>query len=1179
MRWYAALATLIVFLLLAWLLGAVLPLTPGERTVLQVALVALALVAAAALLWYLRPDAPVAVAGPTKDDALVNVGAARARLPRGGFDERPLILLVGTEGSCKTTVVTRAGMDAELLAGDAVGEAPPSTGAANLWLARDAVFAEAGGKVLADEGRWRQLVRALRAPSLSAAVGRSQPAPRAAVVCVACDVFFGDQGQQAETLAVLLRQRLTDAAREFGLALPVYVLFTKADRLPHFEAWSAPLTREEVREPLGAALPFDTDAGSAVGAGSYAERLAPRLDAAFRVLAVSLAARRPALLARESVEERRLAAYELPRELAKLAPAASRFLIELCRPMQLGASPRLRGFYFVGARPVLVADGGAAAVQAAVAAPAGAGATSAFGRLGAAGIAPGGVGGYAPPAATRRVPQWVFLERFFPEVVLGDGGAAAAARGGLRVSRTRRALLGAGIAAALLVAVGVTTSWVGNRALARRTDAAARAVTVLPTPTAPPGTIVFPSADALRTLDALRGTVDTLRAYEADGPPLRLRWGLWRGPQLLQAARGVWTEGYRRQLHTVAWGTLVETLRALPAEPRESDDYRRSYDALKAYLITTSQAARSTPDFLAPVLLTFWQRGQATDAEITTLARRQFAFYATLLPDANPFPQAEEAGLVSRARGFLADFAGTERIYQYMLAEASKAAPPARLLDIAPAAAGVVNAPAEVPGAFTAKGWAFMDGAFRDSDRFFQGERWVVGEAGAARTQDRAGVLAELRARYRADYAERWRAYFRGTSVVRAGNLGASSRQLGIVGGAQSPLLAAVSLAARHTIVDSAMAAAFQPAQAVAPGTVTDRFVSEKNQAYANALLALQGAMEQIANMPPQRDTAGVLALRQAGSQAMTQASQAKVAARQLAQTFAVDTAAAQVGPAVSALLVAPIETAEATLRSIVGAVLPRAPRPPGAAPAAVAMSPKDAAALATQLNERGRSLCSALTPMLAKFPFNPDASAEATVQEVAAQLAPNTGALWVLHQERLDGLLEKRGAQWVAKSDAPVVLSTQFVTFFNRAAQASAALFNDGAEPHVTLTARGVPTERVPEIALVQGQKVARFANNAPPAQFTWPSSTGRDVKLLAVRNVRLTRDKERPVKVTGGDWALFRLVAAATKAEGDAGSLRAEWGSGPTAVIMEFGFPEGMPVLKRGWLGGMGCATQVTR
>ncbi|MDF1505621.1 hypothetical protein PYV61_21905, partial [Roseisolibacter sp. H3M3-2] len=170
-RWYAALATLIVFVLLAWMLGAVLPLSEGERTVLRVALLALGLVAAAALLWWLRPDAPAApAAGPGRDDALTVVTTARAPSPRAAFDARPMVLLVGTEGSCKSTVVARAGLDAELLAGDGAGEAPPATAAANLWLAKQAVFAEPGGKVLADEVRWRAALRARRSPALGAAL-------------------------------------------------------------------------------------------------------------------------------------------------------------------------------------------------------------------------------------------------------------------------------------------------------------------------------------------------------------------------------------------------------------------------------------------------------------------------------------------------------------------------------------------------------------------------------------------------------------------------------------------------------------------------------------------------------------------------------------------------------------------------------------------------------------------------------------------------------------------------------------------------------------------------------------------------------------------------------------------------------------------------------------------------
>ena len=436
-RWYAAIAALVVFLLLAWLLGEVLPLTPPERTVLRVGLVVLGLIAAVSLLWFLRPDAPGPRAATGGDDALVAIRTARARLPRGvgSFDRRPLVLLVGTQGSCKSTVMVRSGLDAELLAGDVTNDAPASTAAINLWLARDAVFTEPGGRLLADGARWRQFVRALRPPALAAALGREEPAPRAAVVCVSCDLFFNDQGQQLEATATLLRERLTEASRAFGLALPVYVLFTKADRLPHFEAWSAPLTRDEIREPLGAALAFDQDATAASAVGSYAERLAPRLEAAFRALAGSLAARRPALLGRESQDERRLAAYELPRELEQARPPPRRASSSSCAAPCSSARARSCAASTSSARgPSSSADGVAGRTAGGIDRRAGRQrrdqrVRAAHGRRRRAGA----VGGYAPPTG-RKVPQWVFLDRLFPDVVLADGGAASAARGGARVA-------------------------------------------------------------------------------------------------------------------------------------------------------------------------------------------------------------------------------------------------------------------------------------------------------------------------------------------------------------------------------------------------------------------------------------------------------------------------------------------------------------------------------------------------------------------------------------------------------------------------------------------------------------------------------------------------------------------------------------------------------------------------
>ncbi len=1204
-RWYAALAVLIVFILLAWLLGAVLTLSEGERVTLRVGLVALGLIGAVALLWYLRPqdevvDAPV---DAKSGDVVAVVASARARLPRGAFDSRAMVLVLGTQGSCKSTLVMKSGTDPELLAGDAVaGDVPGKTALATFWRVKDAILAEAGGPVVTDVVPWRQLVRALRAPRLAAAVGRGDAAPRAAVVCVSCDLFRGTNAQaQVEGLAKLTRERLTEAAREWGIAVPVYVVFTKADKLPHFETWAATLTQDEVRAPVGATLPFDAAAGAigkerAQAMGTYAERIVPRVEQAFARVVSALAGHRSELLDRESQGERRLTSYELPREVGKLAPDAAKFLVEICRPVHLGVSPQLRGFYLVGARPVVVTDKPAPPAAKSRGQGGGTATSATHVFVPSAATLPEPAAGAAAPSS-RRVPQWVFLERLFPEVLLSDAGAASMARGGVRVSTVRRALLGVGIAAALVVSIGVLRSWLGNRDLASRTVAASRDVTALPVITAPQGSIAFPSADALRRLEALRTILDTLNGYATSGAPARLTWGLWNGDALLDRGRRVWLDGYRRQLHTTAYGALVDSLRALPEAPRPTDDYGQDYNMLKAYLIMTGESPRSTSTFLAPVMMTSWMRGQPVDADEMALARKQFEFYAVLLAKENPWPEAEDARIVTHSRGFLNRFTGGEQIYQSMIAKADEATPAAKLADAAPLAPGVLNAPAQVSGAYTAAGYEFMQGAFRNSDRYFEGEQWVVGDATASQTQDRDGILAALRARYTADYVNQWRDFVRNTNVVRpsgARDAGVkdAAKKLGTISGAQSPLLGALAMVASNTGVDSTVAAAFQPVHTVIPPDAKGKNVNEGNQSYVNALVGLQGALEQVSYMPPVVDTASAMAMSQKGQEALGSVTQAKIAARQLAQKFAVDTSAVKIAGTVGALLEAPINGAEAVLKGVAGT------RPPATRPAVVAATPiapppppaasggggggdkaAKAAELAAILNERGRAICAAMTPMLQKFPFNPAATAEATIAEVSGLLAPGAGQLPAFRDERLGDLLEKQGDKWVAKAGGPVALSAPFVTFFNKAMQVSAALFDGGSSPRVVFLAKAETSPLIPRVTLTHGSQVAQFTSVTPENRFVWPAPAGREARLLA----QFGKNKDREIDKATGEWAIFRLVSHAAKADPmGGGALRAEWnatGKDAKPVAVQFTVESGAPVLQRGWLGAMSCASQVTR
>jgi hypothetical protein len=60
---------------------------------------------------------------------------------------------------------------------------------------------------------------------------------------------------------------------------------------------------------------------------------------------------------------------------------------------------------------------------------------------------------------------------------------------------------------------------------------------------------------------------------------------------------------------------------------------------------------------------------------LDALARKQFDFYSNELTYANPYSSANDNELVAHAREYLSQFAGFERVYQFMLTEGSTARP------------------------------------------------------------------------------------------------------------------------------------------------------------------------------------------------------------------------------------------------------------------------------------------------------------------------------------------------------------------------------------------------------------------------------------------------------------------------------------------------------------------------
>jgi len=1132
-----ALGALAAFLLLGALLDWLLPIAGTDRLLLWLGFIAIGTVSAVFLYLHFRParSAGGGITGVAEID--VAVGSASRRLAASGvaggkLSRLPVVLVMGPAGSSKTTAVINSGLQPDLLSGDARADstAPPTS--VNLWYAQGEVIVEAGGAVLEDESRWQRLLHHLRPARLGAALGRGDQPARVAVVCFSCEELLRPGASESVPAAArALRARLSEVSQKLGIRLPVYVLFTKADRIPHFEDFTRSLTRDEARQPLGAVLPV-----AEIGTGEYADRQARRVGEAFSGLFRALAAWRLRILPREAQEAARTGAYEFPREVLKIGGVAESFLIELCRPAQLGLNPFLRGFHFTGVRPIVVSDTAetGSAEPAPQRIPLGAtGVFSIHGLQQPRAETPAGAG-------SRRVPDWVFLRPVFPELVLGDRIARGITAGGRRVDHFRRAGVGIAAAALLLLSGAFALSYSGNRALAAEGITAVRGVEGVRASIAE-----APSPDALERLDDLRDVLVGLRRFDREGRPLRYGWGLYIGDDLLPSLRQAYFDRFSRLVWVDARGDLIGSLGALPEVPQETSDYGAAYDALKAHLVTTGYPQESSGAFLAPVVLRNWQLASALDEQRYDLARRQIEFFGDELPFGNPYRDAPVEPVVVRTRSFLQQFTGTDALYQALLAEAGREGSPVQFHRQYPGTENFVRNSFVVPAAFTREGWVHVQAALDDVDRLLTREDWVAGERSVVPAQDRLRLAQELRNRYVADYVGAWREYLRSSSVAPFGGPADAAGKLTQLSGNESPLLQLLALASRHTAVDTTVVArAFQPIHLVVPPGETGQLVSESNAPYLTSLASLQGAMAQVAGAtgPARLDALAA---------ASSSADQVNMQVRQMAQAFGIQGDAREIGLSVQRLLLAPVSGAESLARALPSA----------------------------DVNAGGVGFCQPIRALAAKYPFNRSGATEATLDEVATVLQPGSSVLWTFHDDVLQALLVRQGTRFAPRVGADPQPTAAFVSFFNRAAEISAGLYpREGAGPQVAFALRPQTSEAIPEVrVVVDGQTHAFTRTVAAARTFTWDAERAQTARIVAT----VGGVEETIATAPNGPWSLFRVLQSAEWERTGTGRYLLRW---PTSqpgnpLTAEITFANTAPVFAPEFLGQLECVGQIVR
>lgn len=1146
---------LLVYLILGWFAGTWVGLHGTSLWVLRCGLWLLGIAAAAIVIWFFwnkkkREEAEEfseqQQAGNDDIDLLVRDAEAKlaaAQVEKGNkLGHLPAIFLIGETGAAKTSTMVHSGLDPELLAGQVYQDSNLiPTRAANLWYGHRAVFVEAAGSRVAEPGAWAKLAKRLQPGRFGSAVGGGGQPPRAALVLLEAESLIRPGAPELLAgIARNLRSRLGEISQALGISLPVYVLFTKMDRVPFFAEYVRNLTSEEAAQVLGVTVPIANNRS-----GVYAEQEAARLTGVFEQLFRSLCNARPAFLSREREAPKLPGIYEFPREFRKLRPTLVQFLVDLCRPSQLTVGPFLRGFYFSGVRPVVVNEVAPAPARVAPK-PERQGAMGATGYFRADAMGQAAAQAAAPQVVgTRKVPQWIFLSRFFNDLLLQDRVAMGASGSSTKTSLLRRVLLGTAAGLCLLYGILLLVSFVKNRSLENTVRDAAHGIEHVDN-----GGVKLASVDSLQRLETLRQSLARLTGYSRDGSPLSYHWGLYVGDRLYPEVRRLYFDSFRRVMFGQTQTGLVDAMRALPATP--GPEYAPTYDTLKSYLITTSNHDKSTLAFLSPVLLNRWSANRNVDTDRMQLAQKQFDFYSEELRIENPYSSVNDVDAIEKARKYLNQFKGIERVYAAMLADAAKNTQPVSFNKKFPGSAETVIDSYEVAGPFTKPGWDFMKNSLKDPERFAPGERWVLGDKGAAEI-DHANLAKQLADRYHSDFVKQWRTYLKSAAVVKYLNIGDAAKKLNVLSGNQSTLLALFSLASTNTDVDEpGVKKVFQPVQAVvAPNS--DRLISTPNQPYMNALLALQSSVEQAAAAPQLNDVVADPTLKNATA--------ARTTTRQVAQTFVGDPEG-HVDGMVQTLMEEPITSVEALLKRL---------------------GPDE-------LNGKGKELCGQYKRLLGKYPFTANIAApQATVADVNSVFAKPDGALWKFYAESLQKLLPKQGAQYVPAGGPGLTLTPGFVNFFNQAAAFSETIYaGGGQDPHITYALKPLPSEGIVSLGLtLDGQSLTYTGGgDAPAKQFTWQGSGTHGAKAT--------------VKFGGPDlawsnndglWAIWLFFAKAETWQPAGNANNLEWiiRIGKDAVTLPNGKPLTVrfqldmggapPVFQKGYLSKLACVADVAK
>lgn len=1040
----------------------------------------------------------------------------RSRLGGGGrraLHALPWYAVVGPPGAGKSTLLRTSGLPFPNVGGTpgptrapaaAEGRGRPARPAgarrAELWMTNQAVLLDtAGSWCVESEGAvWTALVELLTRH-------RGARALDGVILTLSVEELLDTNEAFRATTSKRLRARLDELLSGIGLALPVYVVITKCDRLPGFAETFGVVARAERNGPWGFTLPLRAHDPGVVEA--HLDQLASSLRS--RVLTRIADERRP---------EARALVAELPGHFGLVREPLSAMLAELFAANVYDETPILRGVYFTSATQE------------------GAPIDQLLGRsLKTANVEPRPLG--EPSGETKSY----FVLDLLTKIAFADARLAAPTTR----SQRRRTLIEAGVGVGLfglaaIAAIASAFSWRQNRLLVESTN---ELTTILPA-----------SAGALpvrpATLEALRNRVEQLRTYDREGAPLSMRLGLFPGPRLMDhaAARyaaavrdGVLTPLLRAEAAELStWGSTFEG--DLDREPSMTE-HVRALALVERQLRFTSPRLPNEPALdagggarVARALAESWCTSLgASESECAAHA----TLFVALARGDDSLRLARDDRAVRLGRLGLSRAPSGRVALADLVSGAEGRGYDLTLGRVVGTTGRALVASAHVRGAFTQRGWeevvrARIDGAIRDR----AADAWILGgapgRAGDAVDRGRQ-AREELRAAYFAAYVDEWEAFLASVRVAPAHDPGEALSLLEDLTRGTPPPIGRLLVAVQDNALLSEGAAPSDPTIA----TTRDLIDTIRTQVTGNGSTPTVAAAPDRSPASPERVRRALAAYTAFAIREEDAPEDAPLGIdvyREELTLLRDALASYQDDPSTGGALETRVSAARRRVDGLV------AEQPLGARaffetvlrPPVEAASTTSSEAMASAV---AASFCASVTSPFAAslaghYPFSAEGH-DAALADFTAFYRPGSGTVWSFYDASLTTIAPRSGSRFAIERrlahGGRSPYGTSLPLFLQRSSSITSAFFAPGAtEPRVELDLRVHPTAGAASVRFSVGGTTIDYRNGPETwSRVVWPGDSPAAGASLEVLNARGMQERLRET----GEWGLFRLVEAATE------------------------------------------------